>query len=87
MKSIADKSVDAIICDLPYGTTQNKWDSVLPLDKLWAEYWRIVKPNAAIVLTAQTPFDKMLGFSQIQYLKYLESKLSTHPRPKLKFSQ
>ncbi len=51
-------SVDLILCDLPYGTTQNKWDSVIPLDRLWAEYWRIAKPNAAVVLTAQCPFDK-----------------------------
>ena len=45
---IADKSVDAIIADLPYGTTQNKWDSVLPFDKLWEQYNRIIKPNGAI---------------------------------------
>ena len=45
---IEDKSIDAIICDLPYGTTQNKWDSILPLDKLWAEYNRIIKPNGLL---------------------------------------
>lgn len=70
MKEIPDGVIDIILCDLPYGTTQNKWDSVLPLDKLWAEYWRVAKPNAAIVLTAQTPFDKLLGMSQIDFLKY-----------------
>lgn len=70
MKEIPDGVIDMILCDLPYGTTQNKWDSVLQLDKLWAEYWRVAKPNAAIVLTAQTPFDKILGVSQIQFLKY-----------------
>ena len=68
MKSIEDKSVDAIICDLPYGTTQNKWDSVIPLDLLWNEYKRICK--GAIVLTAQTPFDKVLGVSNLKMLKY-----------------
>jgi site-specific DNA-methyltransferase (adenine-specific) len=68
MKSIPDKSIDAIICDLPYGTTQNKWDSVIPLDLLWHQYKRICK--GAIVLTAQTPFDKVLGASNISMLKY-----------------
>jgi site-specific DNA-methyltransferase (adenine-specific) len=70
MKEIPDGVIDMVLCDLPYGTTQNKWDSILPLNKLWAEYWRVCKPNAAIVLTAQPPFDKMLGASQIDYLKY-----------------
>lgn len=70
MRGLPDASVDMILCDLPYGTTQNKWDSLIPFEPLWAEYWRIVKPNAAIVLTAQCPFDKMLGASQIQHLKY-----------------
>ena len=67
---IEDNSIDAIICDLPYGTTKNKWDSVLPLDKLWAEYERIITNNGAIVLFAQTPFDKVLGASKIDLLKY-----------------
>lgn len=70
MRSLPSASVDMVLCDLPYGTTQNKWDSVLPLDQLWAEYWRIAKPNAAIVLTAQPPFDKLLGASCLRYLKY-----------------
>jgi len=68
MKQIPDKSVDAIICDLPYGTTQNKWDSIIPLDMLWEQYKRIC--NGAIVLTAQTPFDKVLGCSNLKMLKY-----------------
>lgn len=51
-------------------TTQNKWDSIIPLDKLWEQYERIVKPNGAIVLTAQTPFDKVLGCSNLKLLKY-----------------
>jgi site-specific DNA-methyltransferase (adenine-specific) len=68
MKQIPDGSVDAIICDLPYGTTQNKWDSIINLDALWIEYKRIC--NGAIVLTAQTPFDKVLGFSNLKMLKY-----------------
>ena len=68
MKQIPDKSVDAIICDLPYGTTQNKWDSIMPLEQLWLHYKRICK--GAIVLTAQTPFDKVLGASNLSMLKY-----------------
>ena len=62
--------VDMILCDLPYGTTKNKWDSTVPLDKLWAEYERIISYNGAIVLFAQTPFDKVLGASKIDLLKY-----------------
>ena len=70
MKDIPDKSVDMILCDLPYGTTRNKWDSIIPLDKLWEQYKRIIKDNGAIVLTAQTPFDKVLGSSNLEMLKY-----------------
>ena len=60
MKDIPDKSIDAIIADLPYGTTACKWDSILPLDKLWGEYNRIIKPKGAIVLTASQPFTTTL---------------------------
>lgn len=70
MKQIPDGSVDAIICDLPYGTTENKWDSIIPLDKLLAQYKRIIKRGAQIVLFAQCPFDKILGCSNIDWLKY-----------------
>jgi site-specific DNA-methyltransferase (adenine-specific) len=70
MRNIPDASVDMVLCDLPYGTTQNKWDSVIPLDKLWGEYVRITKESAAIILTAQTPFDKVLGYSNLPLLKY-----------------
>lgn len=68
MKEIPDGSVDMILCDLPYGTTQNKWDSVIQLGNLWLEYKRICR--GAIVLTAQTPFDKVLGASNLEMLKY-----------------
>lgn len=68
--SIADKSIDMILSDLPYGTTRNSWDSVIPLDKLWVEYERVIKNNGAIVLFAQTPFDKVLGASNLKLLKY-----------------
>ena len=70
MKKIDDESIDCIICDLPYGTTKNSWDSVIPLNSLWTEYKRIIKPAGAIVLFAQTPFDKILGASNIEMLKY-----------------
>lgn len=70
MQRIPSGSVDMVLCDLPYGTTQNKWDSVIPMDALWAQYKRIVKDNGAIVLTAQTPFDKVLGASNLGMLRY-----------------
>lgn len=70
MKDIPDKSIDMILCDLPYGTTRNKWDCVILLDKLWEHYIRVIKDNGAIVLFAQTPFDKVLGASNLMMLKY-----------------
>lgn len=70
MRDIPDKSVDMILCDLPYGTTRNNWDSVIPLEPLWAQYERIIKDDGAIVLTAQTPFDKVLGSSNLRLLRY-----------------
>lgn len=70
MPSLHEGSVDLILADLPYGTTQNKWDSHIPLEPLWHEYWRVLKPNGAVVLTAQTPFDKILGSSCLKFLKY-----------------
>lgn len=70
MNNINDKSVDMILCDLPYGTTQNKWDSIICLNKLWGQYNRIIKDNGAIVLFAQTPFDKVLGSSNLKMLRY-----------------
>ncbi len=70
MKLIDDNSIDMVLCDLPYGTTRCRWDSVIDLPKLWSEYRRIIKANGAIVLTAQTPFDKVLGASNLEMLKY-----------------
>lgn len=68
MQSIPDKSVDMILCDLPYGTTQNKWDSVIPFQPLWEQYKRVCR--GAIVLTAQAPFDKKLYISNERMFKY-----------------
>ena len=70
MKEIPSGSVDAIICDPPYGTTACKWDSIIPLEPMWAELKRIIKPNGAIVMTASQPFTSMLGASNISWLKY-----------------
>lgn len=70
MKLIPDGSVDMVLCDLPYGTTQNGWDSLIPFPELWAEYKRVGKENCAFVLTAQPPFDKVLGCSNLAMLKY-----------------
>lgn len=70
MKQIGDKSIDMILCDLPYGSTQCKWDVVLPFDKLWAEYNRLIKPNGAIVLFGAEPFSSMLRVSNIKQFKY-----------------
>ena len=67
---IEDKSIDAIICDLPYGTTACKWDSVLPLDELWKQYKRVIKPNGAIVLFCSQPFTSVLIISNLNDFKY-----------------
>lgn len=70
MKLIPDASVDMVLVDLPYGTTQNKWDSVIPLDKLWEEYNRIVKTNGALVFTASGLFTAQLMLSNPKFYKY-----------------
>lgn len=70
MKELPAKSVDMVLCDLPYGTTQNKWDSVIPLDKLWHEYDRIVKDNGVLALTGQGVFTAKLILSNEKNFKY-----------------
>jgi site-specific DNA-methyltransferase (adenine-specific)/modification methylase len=67
---IPDKSVDMILCDLPYGMTQNAWDSYIPLDKLWKQYVRIIKPNGVIALTSHGVFTAKLILSQEKLFKY-----------------
>lgn len=67
---IADKSVDMILADLPYGTTACKWDTILPFDKLWQAYERIIKDNGAIVLTASQPFTSALIMSNPKIYRY-----------------
>ena len=70
MKRIPDESIDLILCDLPYGTTQNKWDSIIPFNKLWEQYERIIKDNGAIVLTGKQPFTSMTIMSNPKLYKY-----------------
>jgi site-specific DNA-methyltransferase (adenine-specific) len=70
MKDIPDKSIDMILCDLPYGTTACKWDTVIPFEPLWGQYKRIIKDNGAIVLTASQPFTSALVMSNIKMFKY-----------------
>jgi site-specific DNA-methyltransferase (adenine-specific) len=70
MQAIPDKSVDMILCDLPYGTTSCKWDSIINLPSLWYEYQRIMKQKGAILLFASQPFTTVLGMSGIKYLRY-----------------
>lgn len=70
MDSIPDKSIDMILCDLPYGTTACKWDVIIPFDKLWTQYERVIKDNGAIVLFGSQPFTSVLGASNLKLLKY-----------------
>ena len=70
MKRIPDKSVDMILCDLPYGTTACKWDTIIPFEPLWAHYERVIKDNGAIVLTAAQPFTSALVMSNPRIFKY-----------------
>lgn len=70
MKRIEDKSIDMILCDLPYGTTACKWDTIIPFEPLWAQYKRIIKDRGAIVLTASQPFTSALVMSNANMFKY-----------------
>jgi site-specific DNA-methyltransferase (adenine-specific) len=70
MPNIPDKSVDMILCDLPYGTTACKWDTVIPFEPLWEQYKRIIKDNGAVVLTASQPFTSALVMSNVKWFKY-----------------
>jgi site-specific DNA-methyltransferase (adenine-specific) len=70
MKLLPDKSIDLILTDLPYGLTECKWDSVIPLADMWDAYKRVIKPNGAIILFAQQPFSSMLVSSNLEMFKY-----------------
>ena len=82
MKDIPNGSIDMILCDLPYGTTACKWDIIIPFDKLWEQYNRIIKDNGAIVLTASQPFSSALVISNTKLFKYewiWDKNSSTNP--------
>ena len=70
MKGIPDGSIDMILCDLPYGTTKNKWDSVIPFEPLWEQYNRVIKDNGAIVLFGSQPFTTELNHSNLKMFRY-----------------
>lgn len=71
MRNITSKSIDMILCDLPYGTTKrNEWDCILPYTELWESYKKIIKDNGAILLFSQLPFDKNLAVSNLKMLRY-----------------
>lgn len=70
MCNISDGSIDMILCDLPYGTTDLKWDVIIPFDKLWENYERVIKPNGAIVLTSAQPFTTDLISSKRSLFRY-----------------
>ena len=70
MSLLKDHSIDCILADMPYGTTQNHWDSVLPLDQIWMQYKRLIKPHGAIVLFSSQPFTTTLISSNLPWFKY-----------------
>jgi site-specific DNA-methyltransferase (adenine-specific) len=70
MKQIDDESINMILCDLPYGTTACKWDTVIPFEPLWEQYKRIIKDNAPILLFGSEPFSSILRMSNIKWYKY-----------------
>ena len=82
MKEIPDKSIDMILCDLPYGTTACKWDNIIPFDELWEQYNRIIKENGAIVLFGSEPFSSKLRMSNLKNYRYdwiWEKSLGANP--------
>lgn len=79
MKTLDDHSVDLVLCDLPYGTTQNKWDSVIPLDEIWQQYRRIVKPKGVIALTSQGIFTARLILSNESWFRYKFAWIKSKP--------
>ena len=79
MKRMEDKSVDMILCDLPYGTTSCHWDTIIPFEPLWEQYKRIIKDNGAIVLTASQPFTSALVMSNPNMFRYLWTWIKDRP--------
>lgn len=79
LRAVPDRSVNLILCDLPYGTTQNKWDSAIPLDRLWQQYERILAPQGAVLLTGQGPFTARLICSNESWFKYKITWVKSKP--------
>lgn len=79
MKDIPDKSIDMVLCDLPYGTTKCKWDILIPFEPLWEQYNRIIKNNSAIVLFGTEPFTSYLITSNIKFYRQKLTWLKTRP--------
>ena len=79
MPTIPDASVDMVLTDLPYGTTQNKWDSEIPLEPLWREWRRVIRDGSAVVLFGQQPFTSKLGASNLPWLRYEWIYEKSHP--------
>lgn len=79
MSAIPDCSIDLVLCDLPYGTTQNSWDSVIPLDKLWKQYRRILSPRGVVALMCQGPFTARVMLSQEEIFKYKLTWVKSKP--------
>lgn len=77
---VGDGMVDMVLCDLPYGTTQNKWDTIISFERLWEQYRRICKPDAAIVLTAAQPFTSALIMSNLPMFRYGWVWEKQHPK-------
>lgn len=70
MRQLEDKSVDMVLCDLPYGCTRNKWDAIIPMGPLWEQYERVAKDDAAIVLFSNPPFTAQLILSNLKLYRY-----------------
>jgi site-specific DNA-methyltransferase (adenine-specific)/modification methylase len=79
LAQVPDASVNLILCDLPFGTTQNRWDSVIPLERLWAHYRRVLAPRGAVVLNSQGAFTARLILSNEQWFKYKLAWVKSKP--------
>lgn len=95
MKKLPDQSVDLILCDLPYGTTPNTWDSIIPFEQLWQQYLRLIKPRSAIVLTSNQRFSFQLYNSQPELFRYkwvwvksnVTNFINAHHRPMSRYEE
>lgn len=79
IKNVADGSVDMVMCDLPYATTENEWDALIPFEPMWRELNRVTKETGAMVMTSQTPFSEQLGHSNLKNLRYKWTWVKSKP--------